>query len=97
MENLSNEYFRKLAGDLKFSLSDEECDHLRDSFATLEEQVAFFETLDTEGVEPMVYPFETPTVFLREDTVCDTLEQKAALANADEVRLGHVHVPKVVK
>lgn len=45
MENLTNEYFRKLAADLKFNLSDEECDHLRDSFKVLEEQVAFFDTL----------------------------------------------------
>ena len=53
--------------------------------------------LDTEGVEPMVYPFEEETSFLREDEVTHVLTQEEALRNAGSVRAGHVHVPKVVK
>lgn len=45
----------------------------------------------------MIYPFEAPTVFLREDIKADTLSQDQALSNAADVRMGHVHVPKVVK
>lgn len=97
MEKFSTEYFRKLAADLKFDLSDEEIEELKKDFIAVEKQVELFDTIDTDGVEPMVYPFETPTVFLREDEAADTLDQKDALKNAPDVRMGHIHVPKVVK
>jgi aspartyl-tRNA(Asn)/glutamyl-tRNA(Gln) amidotransferase subunit C len=97
MEKFSAEYLRQLAADLKFSLSDEEVVQLQQDFAAVEEQILLFDEIDTEGVEPMVYPFETPTTYLREDTVCDQLDSKDALANAAQVKMGHVHVPKVVK
>jgi aspartyl-tRNA(Asn)/glutamyl-tRNA(Gln) amidotransferase subunit C len=97
MEKFSTEYFLKLAHDLKFDLSEQEIEELKKDFEQVEAQVASFETIDTEGVEPMVYPFETPTVFMREDEVDEVLSQKEALSNVNDVRMGHVHVPKVVK
>ena len=71
MEKFSTEYFRKLASDLKFSLTDEEIEALKKDFEAVEAQVHLFEQVDTEGVEPMIWPFETPTVFLREDVEND--------------------------
>ncbi|UNT95669.1 Asp-tRNA(Asn)/Glu-tRNA(Gln) amidotransferase subunit GatC [Allobaculum mucilyticum] len=97
MEKFSTEYFRKLASDLKFSLSDEEIEELKKDFQAVEAQVELFESIDTEGVEPMVFPFEEETVFLRDDEVADVLSREDALSNAPDVRMGHVHVPKVVK
>lgn len=97
MEKFSTEYFRKLAADLKFDLNDDEIEALKKDFVAVEKQVELFDQIDTEGVEPMIYPFETPTVFLREDVEQDTLAQQDALRNAAEVKMGHVHVPKVVK
>ena len=89
MEKFSTEYFHKLSNDLKFEL--------KKDFVAVEEQVSLFEKVDTEGVEPMVYPFEAPTTFLREDVVSDVLTQEEALKNVKDARMGHVHVPKVVK
>lgn len=97
MEKFSTEYFHKLANDLKFDLSDEEIEELKKDFVAVEEQVSLFEKVDTEGVELMVYPFEAPTTFLREDVVSDVLTQEEALTNVKDARMGHVHVPKVVK
>ena len=97
MEKFSTEYFHKLANDLKFDLSDEEIEELKKDFVAVEEQVKQKEKVDTEGVEPMVYPFEAPTTFLREDVVSDVLTQEEALKNVKDARMGHVHVPKVVK
>ena len=97
MEKFSTEYFHKLANDLKFDLSDEEIEELKKDFVAVEKQVSLFEKVDTEGVEPMVYPFEAPTTFLREDVESDVLTQEEALANVKDARMGHVHVPKVVK
>ena len=93
MEKFSTEYFHKLANDLKFDLSDEEIEELKKDFVAVEEQVSLFEKVDTEGVEP----FEAPTTFLREDVVSDVLTQEEALKNVKDARMGHVHVPKVVK
>ena len=78
-------------------MSDEEIEELKKDFVAVEEQVSLFEKVDTEGVEPMVYPFEAPTTFLREDVVSDVLTQEEALKNVKDARMGHVHVPKVVK
>lgn len=97
MEKFSTEYFKKLANDLKFDLSEEEIEELKKDFIAVEKQVELFDSIDTEGVEPMVFPFESPTVFLREDVVDEVLDQKDALQNVKDVRMGHVHVPKVVK
>ena len=97
MEKFSTEYFHKLANDLKFDLSDEEIEELKKDFVAVEKQVSLFEKVDTQGVEPMVYPFEAPTTFLREDVVSDVLTQEEALTNVKDARMGHVHVPKVVK
>ena len=97
MEKFSNEYFHKLANYLKFDLSDEEINELKKDFIEVEKQVELFEKIDTTGVEPMVYPFEEATTFLREDIEEDVLSQEDALKNVKDVRMGHVHVPKVVK
>lgn len=97
MEKFSNEYFHKLANDLKFDLSDDEINELKKDFIEVEKQVELFEIIDTTGVEPMVYPFEEATTFLREDIEEDVLSQEDALKNVKDVRMGHVHVPKVVK
>lgn len=97
MEKFSTEYFRKLANDLRFDLSDEEIEDLKKDFVEVEKQVQLFETIDTSDVEPMVYPFETPTTYLREDIVDEVLSQEDAMKNVKDVRMGHVHVPKVVK
>ncbi len=98
MEKFSTEYFHKLANDLKFDLSDEEIEELKKKISLpSKNKYPFLKKVDTEGVEPMVYPFEAPTTFLREDVVSDVLTQEEALKNVKDARMGHVHVPKVVK
>lgn len=97
MEKFSNEYFRSLAADLRFELSDTEVESIKKRFERLESQISQFEKVDTENVEPMIYPFEAPTTYLREDVVEEVLTQDEVLANVKDARMGHVHVPKVVK
>ena len=97
MEKFSTEYFHKLANDLKFDLSDEEIEELKKDFVAVEEQVSLFEKVDTEGVESMVYPFEAPTTFLREDVVSNVITQDEAMSNVKKKLEGHFVLPKVVK
>lgn len=94
---MDKEYFKTLAHQLMFDISDEEAKQLQDEFVILQKQIALLEKIDTENVEEMVYPFEAETVFLREDEITHTISREAALSNAKAVTAGHVHVPKVVK
>ena len=58
---------KKLANDLHFELTDEEVTDILEGFDTLEKQLAFFEQINTDGVEEMIYPLDVETSFLRED------------------------------
>lgn len=89
--------YRKLANQLMFDLSDEEIVELDHEFDALLKQIDLLDTIDTENVETMVYPFEAPTTFLREDEVENVLEQSDVLKNVKKERAGHILVPKVVK
>ena len=97
METFDKEYFQKLANGIMLDVNDEEIADLQKEFEVLTKQIHLFDKVDTEGVEPMVYPFEEPTTFLREYVVEHVLSQEDALKNAKSVKAGHVHVPKVVK
>lgn len=95
--NRDQTYFKELAKRLMFELSDEEADDIVKEFKTLCQQLELLESIDTTGVEPMVYPFESPTTYLRDDDEVHTISQEDALLNAGKVVQGHFSVPKVVK
>lgn len=97
MEKKDAAYFRKLAKNLMFNLSDEEAADIIQEFDTLTRQLEILESIDTTGVEEMIYPFEDETFFIREDKTSNVLTQKAALENAPKSKHGHFVVPKVVK
>ena len=97
MEKYSVAYFKKLAHDIMFDMSDQEAQELQADFTELLSEIDLLNEIDTEGVEEMVYPFEAETYFLREDKVENVISQEDALANAKSVKAGHIHVPKVVK
>lgn len=98
METIKNkEYFKALAYQCMFECSDNELDEIAKEFAILEQQMKLLEEVNTEGVEPMVYPFEMETTYLREDVVDHVITQEQALSNVAKTRNGHVLVPKVIK
>ena len=90
-------YFKKLAHQLMFDLSDDEAKDIMNEFETLTEQLKLLEKIDTANVEEMVYPFEDETSFLREDVVSNVISQQDTLANVKNSTEGHFVVPKVVK
>ena len=97
MEEYSKEYFKKLANQIMFDLSDEEVSELQEDFKTLTKQMELLDKIDTENVEPMVYPFEEATSYMREDVVTNQITQEEALLNAPKKQDGQIVVPKVVK
>jgi len=96
-ETKDREYFKKLAHQLMFDLSDEEADELVDEFKVYEKQIEIMSSINTDGVEEMIYPFEAPTSFLREDEVSNVISQDDAMANVTKKIEGHFVLPKVVK
>ncbi|MEG0506218.1 MAG: Asp-tRNA(Asn)/Glu-tRNA(Gln) amidotransferase subunit GatC [Longicatena sp.] len=97
METFSSEYFEKLAHDIMFEVSAQEVAELKEEFKVLCQQIDVLNEIDTEGVEEMIYPFEAPTTFLREDVVENVISQEEVFTNVKNRKAGHIHVPKVVK
>ena len=97
MENFSKEMLKKLANQVMFDLTDQECEELKEDFKTYLQQVDLLNEINTDDVEEMVYPFETPTVFIREDKVSHTLSVEDAMKNVPHKSENYVVVPKVVK
>ena len=96
-EKKDREYFRKLAHQLMFDLSDEEADGIVKEFGELETQMGLLDKVNTDDTEEMIYPFEQATQFLREDVVTNVISQADAMKNVKKNLEGHFILPKVVK
>lgn len=97
MEKFSKETLKSLANRLMFDLTDQECVELQEEFDTYLKQLDLLNKINTDDVEEMVYPFDTPTFYIRKDEVSHVLNVKDALKNAPKVSEDYVVVPKVVK
>ncbi|HAW12804.1 MAG: Asp-tRNA(Asn)/Glu-tRNA(Gln) amidotransferase subunit GatC [Bulleidia sp.] len=96
-EKKDREYFRKLAHQLMFDLSDEEADGIVKEFGELETQMSLLDQVNTDDTEEMIYPFEQATTFLRDDVVTNVISQADAMKNVKKNLEGHFVLPKVVK
>ena len=95
--SMNKETIKELSRDIMFDVSEEEVKDIENEFVTLDKMLEFFESINTDGVEEMIYPFEEPTIFLREDKTSNVISQDEAMSNVAKVKQGHVVVPKVVK
>jgi len=96
MEKQNKAYFKHLAHQLRFDLSDQEAQDIADEFNILIDQMDLLNKIDTDGVEPMVYAFEEPTSFMREDVANHVLSAQDALKNAPSSKNGFFVTKKVV-
>ena len=96
-EKKDREYFKKLAHQLMFDLSDEEADGIVKEFGELETQMSLLDKVNTDDTEEMIYPFEQATTFLRDDVVTNVISQADAMKNVKKNLEGHFVLPKVVK
>lgn len=97
MEKYNKEFFKKLANQLMFDLNEEEIEKMQGDFSDLLKQLALLDEVDTDGIEPMIFPFEDETFYARTDEITHVISQEEALRNAKKVEKGMVVVPKVVK
>ena len=96
MEN-KEAMLKKLGLKTMFNISDEEMPELIEEYDIFMNHVAVLEKIDTEGVDPLAYPYEIETTFLREDEPVDTISREDVLKNAKCVEDNQIKVPKVVK
>lgn len=92
----NNDYFKKFAHQIMIDLSDEEMQSLEKDFEVMKKQLDALDEINTDNIEPMVFPFEVETSYLREDEVDVVLSKEDVLKNAPESREGQIVVPKVV-
>jgi aspartyl-tRNA(Asn)/glutamyl-tRNA(Gln) amidotransferase subunit C len=92
----SPDYFKNLAKQIRFNLSDEEALDIANEFEVLLDQMRLLEKIDTENVAEMVYPFEVETSFMREDEVTNVLELEQVLLNAPSSHNGFFVTKKVI-
>jgi aspartyl-tRNA(Asn)/glutamyl-tRNA(Gln) amidotransferase subunit C len=97
MERITKKEVFKLAEQLMLRLSDDEAENIIAEFDTLLKQLDLLNQIDTSHVEEMIYPFEEPTGFFREDIVDHVLSSEDALYNAPVEEQGYFVIPKVVK
>ena len=88
---------QELANDLMFSVNDDEIKDIINEFESLDKMISFFDSINTDNVEEMVYPLDVETTYLREDKEDNKISQEEALANVKKTKQGHILVPKVVK
>ncbi|MFQ8705618.1 MAG: Asp-tRNA(Asn)/Glu-tRNA(Gln) amidotransferase subunit GatC [Thomasclavelia sp.] len=90
------EMLKKLGLKTMFNISDEEMPELVEEYDIFMNHVAVLEKIDTEGKEPLAYPYEIETSFLREDKPVDVISREDVLKNAKSVQDNQIKVPKVV-
>lgn len=88
---------QSLALKTMFRLSDEEMPAMIDEYNVFMNHVQALEAIDTSEVEPLCFPYEIETTYLREDNPCDVVDVDTLLSNGPDVVENQIRLPKVVK
>ena len=91
-----DDFLKELGIKTMFEIKDEELEALKEDYMIFMNHVKALEVIDTKDVEPMYYPYEIETSYLREDVETYTISKEEVLNNSKEVKEGMVKVPKVV-
>lgn len=86
----------KIARLARLELAPGEHEKFARQFSSLLDHFSKIQELRTEGIEPMVYPFEARNVF-REDREGEACDPEGLLRNAPERHEGFYKVPKVIE
>ena len=98
MKRVDKELLKVSAHKMMIDMSEEQYDALLNEFQILLKQLDFMGDIPhIDEVEPMTFPFEVKTTFLREDVVTKPLSKDEVLRNAPDVKDGQVRLPKVVR
>lgn len=97
MKPVSKEVLKLAASKMMFEMSDQEYDALIKELNVFIKQAEIIGQIpNIDDVEPMTFPFDVSTTYMREDVVEEPLSNEEALKNASDVMDGQIRLPKVV-
>ena len=97
MEKIDLATLKDAASRLLFEVRDEENEILLAEFGFLSKQMEAIGQIEgLDEYEPMTFPFDCTTDFLREDEPAVPLSQEDALSNAGSCFENQIKLPKVV-
>lgn len=97
MKKITMDVLKDAANRLLFSMSEEEYEALFKEFQTMTKLMGkIAENEEVDQVEPMTFPFDCETTYLREDIPGETLTPEEALKNAGSKEDDQIKLPRVV-
>ena len=97
MKKVDMQLLKQSANNLMFDMAESEYITLLEEFSVVIRQMELISTIPgLDNVEPMTFPFDVSTDFLRVDEAVSPLSQEEALQNASDVVDGQIRLPKVV-
>ncbi|MCQ3035447.1 MAG: Asp-tRNA(Asn)/Glu-tRNA(Gln) amidotransferase GatCAB subunit C [Bacilli bacterium] len=97
MKEYNKDVLKDAANRLLFDMTEEEYDTLLSEFDIVTKQMTLIgEDPLVDEYEPMVFPFECTTTFLREDEPTTPLTKEETIKNANNKQDGQIKLPKVV-
>ena len=97
MKKVDMQLLKQSANNLMFDMAESEYITLLEEFSVVIRQMELISTIPgLDNVEPMTFPFDVSTDFLRVDEAALPLSQEEALRNASDVVDGQIRLPKVV-
>ena len=98
MKPINKQILKDAAKKMMFDMEEEQYDTLLKEFDLVLEQISILESVpNIDEVEPMVFPYEITTTYLREDVIEEPLTREEALRNTKEVINGQIALPRVIK
>ena len=87
---------KKLGRKTMFDIHDDEMEALVHEYEVFMNHVKALEAIETDGVQPLAFPYVIETTYLRDDNESHVISREDALKNAKCVQANQVKVPKVV-
>lgn len=98
MKEISYKLLKECANNLMFDMKENEYQTLLDEFDELVNQMKLIDNIpNLNQKEPMTFPFDCSTDFLREDEEGEMLSVEETLMNAKDTMANQIKLPKVVK
>ena len=97
MKKIDRDVLKDCANRLMFDMSEEQYKTLENEFDIIIKQMELIGKIEgVDKAQPMTFPFNVTTDYLREDEVGIVLNKEEVLSNAKDVRDGQIKLPKVV-
>ena len=98
MKKVTLEVLKEATNKLMFDMSEEQYQNLLNEFDIILSQMELISEIEgVDEVEPMTFPYELSTDYLREDVASPPLNKEDALKNAKDVVDGQISIPRVIK